>query len=275
MPKFSLPHTVLGGLIVVNQAALRTRGMELLVAYAETPSIALRNQIVQLNLGLVRKIAHRLSRQCSEPYEDLEQIGFMGLIRAIERFQPHQGCAFSSFAVPYIRGEILHFLRDSCHSIRIPRRWQELQRQGQQLREVLRHEWGRAPTEQELAFALNLSMTEWQEIHLARRNRMPMSLDATLSQAGDSSVTLVETLPDTSQQWQQAALEERQQLVEAIGQLEEKARTAIESVYLRGLTRKEAAQQFGISPMTITRRINRGVQKIAEHLDRMANEPLA
>lgn len=257
---------------MVNQAALRAQGMELLVAYAERPSITLRNQIVQLNLGLVRKIAHRLSRQCAEPYEDLEQIGFMGLIRAIERFQPRQGCAFSSFAVPYIRGEILHFLRDNGHSVRIPRRWQELQRQGQLLRETLRHEWGRAPSDQELANALHISLAEWQEIHLARRNRLPMSLDATLNQAGDSAITLVETLPDTSHQWEQSTIEERQQLAEAIGQLEEKTRTAIESVYLRGLTRKEAAQQFGISPMTITRRINRGVEMIAAHFHAVASD---
>ncbi|NEO49820.1 MAG: RNA polymerase sigma factor SigF, partial [Moorea sp. SIO4A3] len=69
------------------------QGMELLIAYYRNPSIQLRNQIVRLNAGLVRKIAHIVSQKCAEPYEDLEQMGYIGLIRAIERFDPHQGCA--------------------------------------------------------------------------------------------------------------------------------------------------------------------------------------
>jgi RNA polymerase sigma factor (sigma-70 family) len=99
---------------------IRSRGMELLMAYKQEPSINLRNRLVRLNAGLVRKIAHRISHQCSEPYEDLEQIGYLGLIRAIERFNPGQGCAFSSFAVPYIRGEMLHFLAIAAPLLKFP-----------------------------------------------------------------------------------------------------------------------------------------------------------
>ncbi|MEO0410055.1 MAG: sigma-70 family RNA polymerase sigma factor, partial [Cyanobacteria bacterium P01_A01_bin.135] len=106
-------------------SSVRTKSIELLMEYYRNPSVKLRNQLVQLNVGLVRKIAHRISHQCAEPYEDLEQIGHIGLIRAIERFDPTQGCAFSSFAVPYIRGEMLHFLRDRGSSVRVPRRWQD------------------------------------------------------------------------------------------------------------------------------------------------------
>ncbi|HBL14295.1 MAG TPA: RNA polymerase subunit sigma, partial [Cyanobacteria bacterium UBA11162] len=67
------------------------RGMELLIAYYRNPSVKVRNQLVQLNSGLVKKIAYRVSQQCPEPYEDLVQLGYLGLIRAIERFNPHQG----------------------------------------------------------------------------------------------------------------------------------------------------------------------------------------
>ncbi|MEO1623321.1 MAG: sigma-70 family RNA polymerase sigma factor, partial [Cyanobacteria bacterium J06632_3] len=114
-----------------KSAQLRSRGMELLMQYKVDRSVKLRNQLVKLNAGLVRKIAHRVSHQCAEPYEDLEQIGYIGLIRSIERFDPGQGCAFSSFAVPYIRGEMLHFLRDRGTTVKIPRRWQDLQKEGQ------------------------------------------------------------------------------------------------------------------------------------------------
>ncbi|MFM7470510.1 MAG: sigma factor, partial [Nodosilinea sp.] len=74
---------------MVNQSStIRSRGMELLMQYQHSPTVKIRNQLVRLNAGLVRKIAHRVSYQCSEPYEDLEQIGYIGLIRAIERFNP-------------------------------------------------------------------------------------------------------------------------------------------------------------------------------------------
>ncbi len=72
-------------------------------------------------------MAHSLSRQTGEPYEDLLQTGFLGLIRAIERFDPDQNRALSSFALPYIRGAVLHYLRDRAHPVRLPRIWQELQ----------------------------------------------------------------------------------------------------------------------------------------------------
>lgn len=251
---------------MVIQTSLRTRGMELLVAYADHPSVSLRNQIVKLNLGLVRKIAHRLSHQCSEPYEDLEQIGYLGLIRAIERFRPSEGCAFSSFAVPYIRGEILHFLRDRGSTVKIPRRWQELQKAGQLAREQLALKTGRQPSESEIARALALSIAEWEEIRLAGRNRLPLSLDATLSQTTDSTMTLGDTLPDSSYQSMQLVQEERQQLQQAMDQLEEKTRAAIEYVYFRGMSRKEVADRIGVSPMTVTRRIHRGVQAMLTHL---------
>ena len=84
--------------MAVTQSCVRADGMELLVSYYQSPSIPLRNKLVEFHTGLVRKMAHHFSHQCAEPYEDLEQIGYFGLIRAIERFNPKQGYAFSSFA---------------------------------------------------------------------------------------------------------------------------------------------------------------------------------
>ena len=155
------------------QTSLQSQSIELLVAYRQKPSVQLRNRLVRLNMGLVRKVAHRLSHQCAEPYEDLEQCGFLGLITAIERFDPSQGFAFSSFAVPYIRGEILHFLRDRANSVRIPRRWQKLNRDGSKARQALMTELGRQPSEHEIAAALEITIEEWQSVKLASSNRNP------------------------------------------------------------------------------------------------------
>jgi RNA polymerase sigma-B factor len=245
------------------QSSPRSYGLELLVAYHQNPTLALRNKLVRFNAGLVRKIAHRISHQCAEPYEDLEQIGYLGLIRAIERFNPTHGCAFSSFAVPYIRGEMLHFLRDRSGAVKIPRRWQELQKQGQRVREALTKNLGRHPSDQEIALELEVSLSEWQDIKLSGQNRSLLSLDATISHQTDSSVTLGEILPDAHAQVLQRREEERHQLQTALNQLEAKTRTAIEMVYYGDLSRKEVSERIGVSPMTVTRRIQRGIQQMA------------
>lgn len=249
--------------------------MELLIAYYRKPSISLRNQLVQMNVGLVRKIAHRVSRQCAEPYEDLEQIGYLGLIRAIERFNPHQGCAFSSFAVPYIRGEMLHFLRDSGSMVKIPRRWQDLQQEGEKARKKLTVTLGRAPKDTEIAKELRVSVQEWRECKMATENRLPLSLDANVSQMVDCPITLGDTLPDPQYQAHQHIEEDRQILQGALSQLEEKTQAAIEFVFLRELPRKEAAKRIGVSPMTVTRHLHRGLNQLVTMLQPQAPERLA
>jgi RNA polymerase sigma-B factor len=249
-------------LMTATSTCVRSRGMELLIAYHQNPSVRLRNQLVQLNAGLVRKIAHRVSHQCAEPYEDLEQIGYLGLIRAIERFNPNQGCAFSSFAVPYIRGEMLHFLRDRSSTVKIPRRWQQLNKAGQKVREELSEAYGRQPTDEEIAQQLGVGVNEWRESKLATKNRLPLSLDATISQQIDSPMTLGDTLPDARYQYLQALEEDRQQLQRALNQLEDKTRQAIEYVFIKDLSRKEVAERIGVSPMTVTRRLHRGIQQM-------------
>lgn len=251
------------------------RRMELLITYYRNPSIVVRNQLVRLNAGLVRKIAHRISYQCHEPYEDLEQIGYLGLIRAIERFDPQQNRAFSSFAVPYIRGEMLHFLRDKGSIIKIPRRWQELQQEGQRVSKELAATLGRFPKDVEIAQALQVSLKEWQESKLASQNRAPISLDATISHSVDSQTTLGDLLPDTYHEILRHWEEDWQELQGAMNQLEEKSRTAIEFVVLRELPRREAAAQIGVSPMTVTRHLHRGVQELVSLLQPQTSDRIA
>lgn len=248
---------------MTNQMSVRSRCIELLVSYHRNRSISARNQLVQMNAGLVRKIAHRVSHQCAEPYEDLEQIGYLGLIRAIERFDPSQGCAFSSFAVPYIRGEMLHFLRDKSSAVKIPRRWQDLQREGQKIKEELTNKLGYTPNESMIAQKLGVSVQEWRQSLMASQNSTLLSLDATVSQQVDTQITLADTLLDTNYQALQRSEEERQQLQSALSQLEENTREVIESVFLNEIPRKEVAKTIGVSPMTVTRRLQKGIDQLA------------
>jgi len=235
---------------------------ELFLAYYRKPSVKIRNQLVRLNLGLVKKVAYRISNQCVEPYEDLQQIGYLGLIRAIERYNPSLGCAFSSFAIPYIRGEILHYLRDKSNLMKIPRRWQDLAKKGAKIRKKLLGETGNTPSDAEIAKLLKVSVTEWQECQLALQNRLTVSLDLMVSQMVDNSVTIGDTIADPKEQTMQSIEEERLHLQGAMNQLEEKTKRAIEWVFLQDLSRKEVAQRIGMSPMTVTRHLKKGIAEL-------------
>jgi RNA polymerase sigma-B factor len=252
--------------MAASESSVRSDGMELLHLYHQNPSIKLRNQLVQIHKGLVRKMAHKFSHQCLEPYEDLEQIGYFGLIRAIERFDPTQGYAFSSFAVPYIRGEMLHFLRDRSSLLKIPRRWQELYNEGQKIRKELATSLGRPPKDAEIANKLHISTQEWQETKLAAQNRMPLSLDATAVHYVDCQLTLGEVLPCPRSTTLQQQEEERQQLEGAINMLDDKPRIAVELVFLKELSRKDAAKKIGTSPMTVTRYLQKGIHELIGYL---------
>jgi RNA polymerase sigma-B factor len=261
--------------LMMATQSVRFQGMELLIAYHRNPSIKLRNQLVQLNAGLVRKIAYQISRQCREPYEDLLQIGFIGLIRAIERFNPSQGCAFSSFAMPYIRGEMLHFLRDKASLVKMPRRWQEIQREGRRVTQELAVTLGRFPKDAEIAQALKISLKEWQESKLATRNCLPLSLDATVNPSLDSPTTIGEMLTDVQEEAWRNREEERQQLQGALSQLDKRTQAVIELVFLQELPRQEAAKKIGVSPITVSRYVQRGVNELVSLLQSHASERLA
>lgn len=247
----------------MDSSTLNLECIELFLAYSRKPSVKVRNQLVRLNIGLVKKVAYRISRQCAEPYEDLQQIGYLGLIRAIERFNPSLGSAFSSFAIPYIRGEILHYLRDRGTMMKIPRRWQELAKKGAKLRKKIQAKSGNPPDDLEIAEMLGITVNEWCECQLAFQNRLTVSLDLMVGQMLDNSVSFGDTIPDTHEQTVQMIEEERLHLQGAINELEEKTRRAIEWVFIQDLSRKEVAQRIGMSPMTVTRHLKKGIAELA------------
>ncbi|MCT7975595.1 RNA polymerase sigma factor SigF [Laspinema olomoucense] len=248
-------------LTTVNKE-LKSESLELLRAYQTSPTTHLRNQIVQLNIGLVRKEVHHWMQQCTETYDDLLQVGCLGLIRAIERFDMSKGHAFSSFAVPYIRGEIQHYLRDKSPSVRIPRHWLTLQRQATKEIQKLQESLNRHPSDMEVASALKISVTEWQEIKLACRNRSPLSLDAPVQDDEEGAASLGELVPDAGYRSFQLAQEDQIRLQLALGKLEDGTRKVLEFVFLHDLTQKETAERMGISSVTVSRRVKKGITSL-------------
>lgn len=239
---------------------LKSESLQLLRDYQNSPSPELRNRLVQINFGLVRKEAHHWVNQCTESYDDLTQVGSLGLIRAIERFDVSKGHAFSSFAIPYIRGEIQHYLRDKGSSVRIPRRWQALQHQACHVIRQLQTELRRHPTDAEVASGLGISLAEWQEIKLASRNRSPLSLDAPMRDEDEGSASLGDLLPDHQYRSFQLAQEDRIRLNQALLKLEKRTREVLEFVFLYDLTQKETAERLGISAVTVSRRVKKGLE---------------
>jgi RNA polymerase sigma-B factor len=232
---------------------------QLLREYQESRSEKVRNQLVQLNFGLVRKEAHYWIHQCHENYEDLLQVGCMGLIRAIEKFELSKGNAFSSYAMPYIRGEIQHYLRDKGVTVRIPRRWLALQQQAVGVSRSLREQYNRQPTDRELAEALEISLSEWQEIKLAWINRAPLSLDVPIQNGEENATCLGELVPDHNYRSFQLAQEDQIRLQQALVQLEKRTREVVECVFLQDLTQKQVAEHLGISVVTVSRQVKKGL----------------
>ncbi|BAY16272.1 RNA polymerase sigma factor SigF [Nostoc sp. HK-01] len=238
---------------------------QLLREYKESRSENIRNQLVKLNFGLVRKEAHYWINQCRESYDDLLQVGCLGLIRAIERFEISKGHAFSSFAIPYIRGEIQHYLRDKGVTVRIPRRYLALQQQAIGVSRSLREKYNRQPTDSELAAALDITLSEWQEIKLAWINRAPLSLDVPIQDSEEGATSLGELVPDPHYRSFQLAQEDQLRLQQALFQLEKCTREVLECVFLQDLTQKQVAEHLGISVVTVSRRVKKGLD-LLKHL---------
>ncbi|MDX2273748.1 MAG: RNA polymerase sigma factor SigF [Cyanobacteriota bacterium] len=247
-------------------ADIKTKTAELLRLYQKQPSPTLRNRLVELNLGLVRKEAHHWRNQCNEGYDDLLQIGCLGLIQAIERFDISRGLAFSSFAMPYIRGEIQHYLRDKSPTMRIPRRWAALHRQVKKTIVQLRQELGRPPSEAEVRQALDLSEAEWREMQLAQQNSLLLSLDAPI-QVDEDSVSLGDLVPDSQYRSFQLAQEDVLRLRQALEKMEQRTRTILEFVFLYDLTQKETAERMGISAVTVSRQVKKGLERLSKLLN--------
>lgn len=241
---------------------VKNQSLEILNRYQKDRSLHLRNRLVQMNIGLVRREAHRALHNSGETFDDLMQIGTLGLIRAIERFDLQKGFAFSSFAIPYIKGEIQHYLRDKGTAVRIPRRWQTLQIQSARAIRELQEDLNRRPSDHEVAAHLEITIEEWQEVRIASSNRKLLSLDAPVTESDSGSSSLGDLLPDSRYRSFQLAQEDCIRLQQALSQLEKRTREVVEFVFLHDLTQKETAERLGISSVTVSRRVKKGLKHL-------------
>jgi RNA polymerase sigma-B factor len=240
-----------------SSGELKQQTLELLSAYRQSGRSSLREKIVRLNLGLARKEAHYWAGQCQESYEDLLQVGSIGLIAAIDKFDLTKGYAFSTFAMPYIRGEIQHYLRDKSSIVRVPRRWSELLQKANTINQSFQVQHHRLPSEQELTQALDISVAEWQEVRMAQQNRQPVSLDCPVG--NEEGCCMLDILPDQQYRSFQLPEDDQQRLKQGLVTLEQHTRQIIEFVFFYDLTQKQVAEKMDISVITVSRHVKKGV----------------
>jgi RNA polymerase sigma-B factor len=181
-----------------DPAQLHTRNRSWLEAMAASPDAATklwwRNALVEHNLALVRMVAQRQSQRTGQSFDELVSAGCLGLIRAVEAFDLRQTCNLSSYAVPYIRGAMLHDVRDHGQPLHTPRRLRELQQRARRLQEQRRGQ-GLAPlAAAELASELGCSTAQLEEAGAVQRALQVRSLDAPLSGEGEQAGTLLDQL---------------------------------------------------------------------------------
>jgi RNA polymerase sigma-B factor len=212
-----------------------------------------RNSLVELNLTLVRYAVGRMGVR-GESYEDVVQVGTIGLIKAINRFALQYGVEFPTFALPTIIGEIKRFFRDTSWSVRVPRRLQELHLDLNQATARLEQTHGRPPTAAELAVELDLEEDEIIEGLLAGNGYTSSSLDFP-SDAENSEDTLADHIgyadPDLEK------VEDLHALKPLIAALPERERKILALRYVGDMTQRAIGEELGISQMHVSRILTR------------------
>jgi RNA polymerase sigma-B factor len=186
-----------------------------------------------------------------EPLEDIVQVGFLGLVKAIERFDPDLGNEFTTFATPTVTGEIKRYFRDKGWAIRFPRRLQELYQQVVRTNEELKKELSRTPRVAEIAERLKVSEEEVLEAMEMSPAKAPMSLDATIGSDGDDGRSLFESLGNADPNLDR--VEMRDVLRRAMEHLTPRERSIMAMRFYDEMSQSEIAKKLGISQMHVSR----------------------
>ena len=233
----------------------------LLIRYHEEGDASAREELVERFLPLARQLARRYQRQ-NEPLDDLMQVASMGLVKAIDRFDPARGTAFSTYAVPTILGELKRYFRDSGWAVHVPRGMQERVMKLDQASQELHRKLGRSPSASELAAELNLTSEEVLEAMEAASAYDAISLE---EQRGSESRDSQEpTYADSL-----GTEEERYELVEygaaiapTMKALSERERLILHLRFVEDLTQSEIADRIGVSQMHVSRLIRRALARL-------------
>jgi RNA polymerase sigma-B factor len=220
-----------------------------------------RDELIERFLPLARKLARRYG-QSSEPYEDLVQVASLGLVKAVERFDPDRGFAFSSFAVPTIVGELKRYFRDTAWALHVDRGAQERSRRISDAQQKLSTLTGRMPTVDELAQYLEVSQEDVLEGLQTAEAYGAISLDAPLGGDEDEDSSRLDSIGGEDERL--GLVDQHATIFAAAQHLPTRER---EILYLRfgeDLTQSEIAERVGVSQMQVSRLLRRSLQRLRE-----------
>jgi RNA polymerase sigma-B factor len=232
--------------------------------YTRTRDPVIRDQLVMMHQNLVRFLAGKFANR-GEALEDLVQVGVIGLINAIDRFDPERGTKFSTYATPTIVGEIRRHFRDKAWSLKVPRRLQELNLAANKVAERLSQTLGRPPTIQDIAHEVGTTEEETLEAIELGNAYDTVSLDSKLSHEGESApLTLAEFVGGLDGSLQ--AIETYGDLKQAMECLEPREKAIIYYRFFKDMSQTEVARRLNISQMHVSRLQQKALKRLKELL---------
>ncbi|MFG3041024.1 RNA polymerase sigma factor SigF [Streptomyces sp. NPDC048330] len=222
-----------------------------------------RNTLIEMNMTLVRFVAGRFRARADE-MDDIVQVGMIGLIKAIDRFDLSREVEFTTFAVPYIQGEIKRFFRDTTWAVHVPRRLQEARVELAKATDELSSKLGRAPKVAELAPHMDLSEREVVEAQLAANGYNSTSLDATIGggDGEDDDAALADLIGEEDPALE--LFEDFHTLAPLVEALEERDRLLLHLRFVEELTQAQIGERLGVSQMHVSRLLARSLKRLRE-----------
>ncbi|APH06561.1 RNA polymerase sigma factor SigB [Bacillus weihaiensis] len=237
---------------------------ELILDFQQTESKTAQLALVEHYTGLVETLARKYSKGKSF-HEDLRQVGMIGLLGAIRRFDPEIGKPFEAFAIPTIIGEIKRFLRDKTWSVHVPRRIKELGPKIKATVDKLTNENSRSPKVQEIADYLGVTEEEVLETMEMGKSYQALSVDHSIEADSDgSTVTILDIVGSQDEGYEQ--VNQKLMLESVLHVLSDREREIIDCTFLMNKSQKETGEQLGISQMHVSRLQRRAIQKLREAL---------
>lgn len=242
----------------------KDRTRELFRRYKEEGDEEAREQLIESHLNLVRYLASKFKNR-GEPMEDLVQVGSLGLIKAIDRFDPERGLEFTTFATPTIMGEIKRHFRDKGWSVRVPRRLQELSAKVNQATDELTSELNRTPTVEEVATRLGASVDEVLEAMESSSAYSAVPLEGGGASEDDDAPSVIDRF--ATEDTELISSDDRMVIEDTISSFSPREQEAIRMRFVDGLTQVEIAEKLGISQVQVSRLLRRALRRVQERLE--------
>jgi RNA polymerase sigma-B factor len=242
-----------------DRAAVREIERALLIRYHREGDLAAREELVKQCLPLARGVAGRYT-YTDEPFDDLLQVACVGLIKAIDRFDPDRGARFSSFAAPTILGELKRHFRDKGWALHVPRDLQERTLVVSREAEALSKRLGRSPKPRDVARALGCSVEEVLEAQQAAASYEAASLDAPTARDDDEASSLVDLLGGEDAGY--GLVGDRDAIASAWKTLPDIERSVLELRFMHNLNQREIGERIGYSQMHVSRLLRRALDRL-------------